>query len=51
MVFIGVPITILKYLNKNGIINKINNDTILKYKVLNLDRYIEDNPNYGKRFK
>lgn len=49
---IGVPITILKYLNKNGIINiKINNDTILKYKVLNLDRYIEDNPNYGKRFK
>jgi hypothetical protein len=47
----GVPITILGLQYSDGyihLLDELSNE--MRYGVVGLDRYVEDNPNYGKRF-
>lgn len=47
---IGVPITSLKYLYSDGKIHANIDGVDTKFDILGIDRYIENNPHYGKRF-
>lgn len=47
---IGVPITIVDKIADDGFIHCSRNEEDIKFEILNLDRYMKDNPNYGKRF-
>ena len=46
----GVPITIIDKVADDGFIHCSRNGNLLIFEILNLDRYMKDNPNYGKRF-